>query len=180
MRLEAQAVEPRAGTEDAVVLRDDPREIRQRVGRICGYEEHRIWCGRDDLRDHVAVDFGVLVEEPQASFGIVAIGRPSRLLVHSRGDHHHAGTRQVRVVAIADVGALRQGTAVADVGGHSLGAGASPIHEHDLAREAADHERECARRANHACANDTDLHGDSLSADQLRLMINTMASAADA
>jgi len=28
----AQAIEPGAGAEDAVVLREDPREVRQRIG----------------------------------------------------------------------------------------------------------------------------------------------------
>src|SRR5207302_4315211 len=71
VRLAAQAGEPGACAENAVMLRDDPREIRQWVWRIGNHEKHGFWRGLDDLRDHGAIDVRVLVEEPQAPFGIV-------------------------------------------------------------------------------------------------------------
>ena len=45
VRLEAQAVEPGARAENAVMLRDDPREIRQWVWRIGNHEKHGFWRG---------------------------------------------------------------------------------------------------------------------------------------
>src|SRR5207302_11002676 len=77
VRLKAQAVEPGSGAEDAVVLREDPGEVRQRVRRIGDHEEHGFWRRREDPRKQLAVVVGVLVQEPQTFCWIVATGRAS-------------------------------------------------------------------------------------------------------
>src|SRR5438105_15922987 len=85
VRLEAQAVEPGAGAEDAVVLREDPREVRQRIGRMGDHEEHGFWRRREDSRKQLALEVGVLVQEPQTSCWIIPIVLSSGVLVHARG-----------------------------------------------------------------------------------------------
>ena len=102
--------------------------------------------GRDDLPEHV----GVALQQLQPRF--------ARLLRNAAGDDDDARAVEVRVIPRAHRERVRERNRVIDVVGLGLGARAIHVHQHDLPAHAAHDERVGRGRADHAAADDADLH----------------------
>jgi hypothetical protein len=72
---------------------------------------------RDPRRhDAVAIDCGVLVEQPEPPLRIVAVGGAAGLFVDSRRDQNHAGPGKRVIISVLDIDRRRKRSAVTDVG----------------------------------------------------------------
>jgi hypothetical protein len=90
-----------------------------------------------DRRNDFAENVGVLVEQPQLPFRILAIGSASHLLVDSRRKHHEFCSSEVGVLAFSDVDGRRQHCAILDISDDALRAFAIPVYQHDFTRTPA-------------------------------------------
>jgi hypothetical protein len=61
MHPKAQTIEQSACAENAIMLGEFTGQIGKRIGRISHDKQHGIPCRRDDLRDNVAINLGILV-----------------------------------------------------------------------------------------------------------------------
>ena len=88
MKPETQAVEEGASAQHAIMPCAGPGNIGERVGRIGCNQYNSARRRARNLRNDVAVDFSVLVHEPQSALGIVAVGGAPGFFVHAGGNHH--------------------------------------------------------------------------------------------
>ena len=146
MHAKAQAVEIRSRTQYAIVPGRFASNVGERIGRIGDRDQHRVRSGANDLWDNVAIDCGVLVEQPEPPLWIVAVGGAAGLFVDSRRDENHAGSGERVKISVLDIDRWRKRNAVTDVGRDRFRRSPGAIHKHDLARAASRHrrQRDCA------------------------------------
>jgi hypothetical protein len=75
-------------------------DIRQGIRGIGYNQYHRAGRRAHDTRNDVAIDFGVLVQEPQSAFGVIAVRGAPRLLVDTGSNHHQRCICQIVVIPI--------------------------------------------------------------------------------
>src|SRR5258707_4361424 len=156
---EAQAVEESAGAKHALVLGAAARDIGKWIGWVRDDQDHSLRRRAHHAWHQVAVDFGILVQQPQPALRIAAVGGAAGLLVDAGGDHHQRRTSETVVVAGADLGAPKDRQAVANIGRHRLRARPRSVDQHDLTRAAARDQGQRASAPDIACSDDSDLHG---------------------
>jgi hypothetical protein len=79
---ETQAIEEGAGTQQAIMPRACASDLRQGIRGIGYNQYHRAGRRAHDTRNDVAMDFGVLVQEPQSAFRVIAVrGAPAFSLI---------------------------------------------------------------------------------------------------
>ena len=73
----------------------DPQDgqVGQRVGWIRNDQDNGIRRHRENMRQYVAVDLEVLIEEAKPACGICPVGRAAGFLVHAGGDHDERRAR---------------------------------------------------------------------------------------
>ena len=125
------------------------RDVGERIGRIGDGDQHRVGRGAHDPRHDVAIDLGILVEQPEAPLRVVAVGRTAGFLVDAGRDQHDAGAGEGVIVAVDDLDLGTKRRAVAHVGRDRLGGLAGAVDQHDLARAAAGDGSHGARRSRH-------------------------------
>ena len=106
MNPETQAVEEGASAQHAIMPRAGAGDVGERIGRISYNQYDRARRGANNFRNYVAIDFCVLVEQPQSALGIAAVGGAAGFLVDAGSDHHKLRLRQVVAVSV-DHGGLR-------------------------------------------------------------------------
>jgi hypothetical protein len=126
------------------------RHVRHDVHRIGDDQQQCVGCHAehrwDDLPKHIAVT----LQQLQARF--------ARLLRHAAGDDDHARLFEIRVLPGTHRQRVRERDRVVDVVGLGLGARAIHVHQHNLPPHAAHEERVGRGRADHAAADDANLH----------------------
>jgi hypothetical protein len=79
MNAETQAIEEGAGTQHAIIPSAGAGNVSKRI-RGVGYDQHDGGRRRaHDTRNDVAIDFGVLAQQPQSVLGIATVRGASRL-----------------------------------------------------------------------------------------------------
>src|SRR5262249_47040273 len=118
---EALAVEISAGTQHNGLGAPLPCDIRERIRRIGHDEQHRPGRGVHDLWNDIAINPGVLFQQPETALRIVAIGGSAGLFVHPGGDQYDFGTFEIAIVAVSDIYLAAERDAVSNVGRHGFG-----------------------------------------------------------
>jgi hypothetical protein len=155
---ESQAVKEGASAQDTTMPCAGADNVSEGIRRI-GYNQHNsAWRRADYAWNDVAIDLGVLIQEPQSTFGIVTVRGAASLFVDTGSNHHQRGIGQIVVVPV-DHGRLgTKRRSVAKIGRDRLGAFTGPIHDDDVSGTAADHRRERACTADPSRTNDSNLH----------------------
>ena len=151
------AVEISAGAQHDGAGAGFARDIRERIGRVGHDDQYRPRRRLDDLRNDIAIDFRVLVQQFQTALRIVAVGGAAGLLVHARGDQHHIGALEAAIVAVSDFDLAAERDAVSDVGRHRLGGFSGAVDQDNLVRAAAHGGCHRAGAADTSCSDDADL-----------------------
>src|SRR5882757_4948788 len=133
-------------------------DIRQRVRRVGYDKQYGLWRSVHDLRHDVAVNFGVLSEQPETTLRVIAIGSAASLFVHARCDEHDPRVFKIRVVAVDEVHFTSDRHAISDVGRDCLGGLSRAIDQNNLACAAAHRRSHGGSAADTACSNNSDLH----------------------
>src|ERR1700730_16869847 len=100
-----------------------------------------------DMRNDLAIDFGVRVKKPQPTFGIVTIRSSADLFVDTGSDHHQRHIRQIVVVPVDDCRLWTKRRSVAKISRDRLGAFGVPVHDDDVPGTPPDYGRERTCRA---------------------------------
>src|SRR6267378_7754975 len=111
-----------------------------------------------DLRHDVAVNFGILSEQPETTLWVIAIGSTASLFVHARCDQYDPCVFKIRVVAVDEVHFTSDWHAISDVGRDCLGGLSRAIDQNDFACAAAHNRSHGGSAADAACSNNSDLH----------------------
>ena len=126
------------------------RQVRHDVHGIGDDEQHRVGSGAEHRRHDLPEHVGVALQQLQARFA-----RPLR---HTAGDDDDARPVEVPVLPRTYGQRVRERDRVVDVVGLGLGARTIHVHQHDLPSHAAHDERVGGGRADHAAADDANLH----------------------
>ena len=126
------------------------RQVRHDVHGIGDDEQHRVGSGAEHRRHDLPEHVGIALQQLQARFA-----RPLR---HPAGDDDDARPVEVRVLPRTHGQRVRERDRVVDVVGLGLGARTIHVHQHDLPPHAAHDERVGRGRADHAAADDANLH----------------------
>ena len=87
MNAKPQAIQEGASAQHTIMPCADAGNVSEGIGRI-GYNQYdSARCRVDDTWNDVAIDLGVLIQQPQSTFGIVTIRGTASLLVDT-GSHH--------------------------------------------------------------------------------------------
>ena len=101
---ETQTVQESPRAQDTAMPRADAGDIGEWIRRIGDNQYHGLGSHADDARNDIAIDFGVLVQQPQAAFGIIAIGgAPAFSLIPAVIITSAASTRGMGAAAMAIV-----------------------------------------------------------------------------
>ena len=103
MNAKPLAIEKGAGAKHGCARTDLPRHIGEGIGRIGDDEENGIRCGRHDLGNDVAINFGVLSEQLEPTLWIGTIGRATGFFINTSGHQNDAGAGKRVIVAIHNV-----------------------------------------------------------------------------
>ncbi len=95
MHAKAQAVEQRAGAENAFMTGQFACQIGKRIGRVGDDEQNGVRRGFGSRRNYLTVDLGILVQEAQAAQRIATIRCPAGFLVDANGDHDECSACQI-------------------------------------------------------------------------------------
>ena len=95
MHAKAQAVEQRAGGENAFMTGQLTCQIGERIRRVGDDEQNGVRCGFGNRRNDLTVDLGILVQEAQTALRIATIRCPAGFLVDADGDHDERGACQI-------------------------------------------------------------------------------------
>src|SRR3982074_950791 len=170
MNTKTQAIEEGAGAQHAIMPRAGAGDIGERVGRI-GYNQYNGARRRaPNLRDDVAIDFSVLIQQPQSAFGVTAISGATGFFIYTGGNHHQLGIRQVTVVPIDNSRLGTKRCSVAKVSRDRLRAFTRSVQDHDRPRAPACDSGESTRTPYSSRTDDSDFHDPARIRKKLRMI----------
>jgi hypothetical protein len=154
----SQAVQEGASAQHTIMPCADAGNVSEGIGRI-GYNQYNsARCRVDYTWNDVAIDLGVLIQEPQSTFGIVTIRGAAGLFVDTGSHHHQRCVRQIGIIPIDNCRLRTKRCPVTKISRDRLGAFKGSIHEDDVSGAAANHGRKRACAANPSSTNDSYLH----------------------
>jgi len=158
MDAESQAVQEGAGAQYTIMPCADAGNVSEGIGGIGYHQYNSARCRVDHTWNDVAIDLGVLVQEPQSTFGIVTIRGAASLFVDTGSNHHQRCFRQIGIIPVDNCRLGTQRRPVTKVSRDRLGAFKGSIHDDDVSGAAANHSRERTCTANLSRTNDPNLH----------------------
>src|SRR3981081_4015370 len=157
MNTKTQAIEEGARTQHAIMPRAGAGDIGEWIG---GIGDNQYDCARGrahDVRNNFAIDFCVLIQEPQSALRIVAVRGAPGLFVDTGGNHHQRSIREIIVISVDNSRLGTKRRSVTEISRHRLRAFTRSVHEDDHPGASAYDCGESTSTANLPCTNDSNL-----------------------